>query len=311
MSGIMKFIFSIMLGGLAGGVTFAVVQANTEIVKPVSEALDCGACHAETEEAWHGGAHGMASYDSIFVDAWSDQGQPGACLVCHVTGYDPSTGTWKQDGVSCEACHGPANDDHPRESMPIKNPEELCGQCHSEARFGWSEWESSTHFARSMTCTICHDPHTAALKVVEGHEDDGSSALCLNCHRQFDMTFSYSIHMQAGVNCIDCHLRHYGDSADRDIHTMPDHSFNANLESCNTCHAEEMHMSAETSSDIPFMDFTALESSNNENQVTNNPSPISPYGFAGIAGILGLAGGMVLSPWLEKWYTNINRGGKK
>ena len=311
MTRITKFLFSLMLGVFAGGITFFAVNADVETDKPVLADLDCGSCHAETEGAWHGGAHGMASVDSIFVDAWSDQGQPGACLVCHVTGYDPSTGTWKQDGVSCEACHGPANENHPMESMPIKNPEDLCGQCHSEARFGWSEWESSTHYARSMTCTICHDPHTAALKAVEGHEEEGASALCLNCHRQYDMTFSYSIHMQEGVNCIDCHLRHYGDSADRAIHTMPDHSFTANIDSCNTCHAEEMHTSADAPSDIPSMDFTAIESSGDEGQVTAEPSTPSPYGFAGIAGILGLAGGMVLSPWLEKWYKKMNRGGTK
>lgn len=312
MSKIGKYIISFTISILAAGITLAVAKAEPRNDIPAKQVVNCGSCHSETQEAWHGGAHGLASYDSLFVDAWAKQGQPGACLVCHVTGYDPASGTWKQDGVSCESCHGPANENHPSEAMPIQNPAELCGQCHSEARFGWEEWESSSHYARSMTCTVCHDPHTAALKVVEGHEDEGPSALCLNCHREYTMTFSYSIHMVAGVSCVDCHLRHYGEQADRDVHTMPDHSFTANLESCNTCHAEEMHTgSEEASTEIPVAEISSTKNEIGADHLTAQPSRISPYGYAGLAGMLGLAGGMILSPWLEKAYQYLNKNGRK
>jgi hypothetical protein len=40
--------------------------------------------------------------------------------------------------------------------------------------------------------------------------------------------------------------------------------------------------------------------------VVNKPAPVSPAGFSGLAGLLGLAGGMVLQPWLEKFYHRIN-----
>jgi hypothetical protein len=36
--------------------------------------------------------------------------------------------------------------------------------------------------------------------------------------------------------------------------------------------------------------------------VTPEPEPVSPVGFSALAGLLGLAGGMVLAPWLERWY---------
>jgi predicted CXXCH cytochrome family protein len=195
--------------------------------------------------------------------------------------------------------------------MPIQDPSELCGQCHSEARFGWQEWQSSTHYQRNMTCTICHDPHTAALKVVEGQGEEGASALCINCHRQYSMNFSYSIHEQAGINCIDCHLRHYGESGDRDVHTMPDHSFTANLDSCNTCHASQMHTASDsTVTDLETIALTTTEPTGN-GQVSDQPSPLSPYGYAGLAGLLGLAGGMILSPWLDKAYRRITKDGRK
>ena len=36
--------------------------------------------------------------------------------------------------------------------------------------------------------------------------------------------------------------------------------------------------------------------------VVPNPTPVSPIGYAGFAVLIGLAGGMVLAPWLERWY---------
>ena len=36
--------------------------------------------------------------------------------------------------------------------------------------------------------------------------------------------------------------------------------------------------------------------------VTPEPEPVSPMGFSALAGLIGLAGGMVLAPWLERWY---------
>jgi hypothetical protein len=37
-------------------------------------------------------------------------------------------------------------------------------------------------------------------------------------------------------------------------------------------------------------------------EVTPEPEPVSPMGFSALAGMIGLAGGMVLAPWLERWY---------
>jgi hypothetical protein len=36
--------------------------------------------------------------------------------------------------------------------------------------------------------------------------------------------------------------------------------------------------------------------------VTPEPNPVSPVGFAGLAVLIGLAAGMVLAPWLERFY---------
>jgi hypothetical protein len=39
--------------------------------------------------------------------------------------------------------------------------------------------------------------------------------------------------------------------------------------------------------------------------VTPEPTPVGPTGFSALAGLLGIAGGMVLAPWLERWYQKV------
>jgi hypothetical protein len=36
--------------------------------------------------------------------------------------------------------------------------------------------------------------------------------------------------------------------------------------------------------------------------IVPEPTPVSPLGYAGLAVLIGLAAGMVLAPWLERWY---------
>jgi hypothetical protein len=131
---------------------------------------------------------------------------------------------------------------------------------------------------------------------------DEVSQLCINCHKEYSMDFSYTSHHQQGISCVDCHVKHL-ENEDRTAHTVPDHSFNANLESCNTCHAEQMHSpteainTSETSAPVEAHPVEMQLAS-----VTPEPAPVSPVGFSVMAGLIGLAGGMVLAPWLERWY---------
>jgi hypothetical protein len=41
--------------------------------------------------------------------------------------------------------------------------------------------------------------------------------------------------------------------------------------------------------------------------VTEEPSPVSPVGFAAITGLIGMASGMMLAPWLERFYRRMNQ----
>jgi predicted CXXCH cytochrome family protein len=305
-----RFLIAFLFSLIITATTYIFTQAKAETdSSSQQQQVACSACHSKFTDALQSGAHGHASSDPLFTQMWTDQGKPGACLVCHVTGYDPALGTWKEDGVSCEACHGPIplghSSDPADNPVPVDRTSDLCGRCHSGDRFNLQEWQASTHFQRAMTCTVCHDPHSAILKTVTGQEDVGPSALCINCHSEVSMAFPYSKHNQSGVSCVDCHLRHF-ESGINDVHAMPDHSFNASISTCSSCHSDQMHSQSSTETSTPATLITPATITPTPGVVANNPSPVSPLGFAGLAGLLGLAGGMVLQPWLEKGYRKIN-----
>jgi predicted CXXCH cytochrome family protein len=157
-----------------------------------------------------------------------------------------------------------------------------------------------------MNCSTCHDPHSASLKVTKAMGGDpkytDASQLCVTCHKDVSMDFPYSVHQKVGVTCINCHVNHT-EKAATDAHAVPDHSFKANLDSCNTCHADQMHSASQASPQGAALHSNQPDVSQVEQAgLSPAPSPVSPLGYAGLAALVGLAAGMVLAPWLEKWY---------
>src|SRR4030065_542042 len=65
--------------------------------------------------------------------------------------------------VTCNSCHGEDTADHPKSPMPVDRSPDLCGRCHSDTRFGWQDWQGSTHYQRGKKCTTCHDAERASL----------------------------------------------------------------------------------------------------------------------------------------------------
>ena len=263
-----RLLIAVMFALLAAGVTLIIASAQGEEPPAAvqTSASDCVVCHTEFETTWQDGAHG------------------------------------KSQVMTCEACHGSAPADHPKTSMPVDRSPELCVSCHSDARFGVEDWRASKHYEGGMDCATCHDPHNGTLKKAAGPRDaqpalDDISQLCINCHKEHSMTFSYTSHNQKGVTCVDCHVKHFGDPT---ANTIPDHSFNASLASCSVCHADQMHGPAEATegTSTPLVAQVDVPSTS----VTPEPEAVSPMGFSAMAGIIGLAGGMVLAPWLERWY---------
>jgi hypothetical protein len=117
------------------------------------------------------------------------------------------------------------------------------------------------------------------------------------------MDFTLTAHAQKNIACVDCHVKNT-EGGERAPHTVPDHSFNASLASCNTCHEQQMHSPAEALNTRESISTIAAEPTSEIQlaSITPEPNAISPIGFSVMAGLLGLAGGMVLAPWLERWY---------
>jgi len=324
-----RLFISLLFALLAAGVTLIVAQARTpQPAQPTKNMADenCIACHKDIGATWMTGPHGQAGTDPIFSEAWNAQGKPGACLVCHTTGYDPATGISEANSVACTACHTPVPADHPTDKIPIDTTPDLCGKCHSDPRFATDNWKLSAHYQRSMTCSVCHDPHTAGMKTVEGATTTSTdaSALCENCHKDAMKNFPTSKHAEADVTCVNCHLgfnvgNQIADATDFiSAHKAPDHSFKPTLVTCNTCHVNQMHapgqavaaaaIKIEESGGTPTPHPTPVATP--IPPVTKQPGSVSPIGFSGLAGLLGLAVGMVLSPWLERVYHRMNKDGR-
>jgi predicted CXXCH cytochrome family protein len=333
-----RLLISLAFAFLAAGLTLIVAQAHTpQSAQPVIHSSNdinhtltndnCINCHQDISASWMTGAHGKAGTDPIFLDAWTTQGRPGACLVCHTTGYDPATGTSEMSSVACTACHTPVPANHPVDKMPIDKSPDLCGKCHSDPRFETSNWKLSAHYQRSMTCLVCHDQHTAGMKTVAGVPNTGTDAsdLCENCHKDAMQNFPTSKHAEVGVTCVNCHLGYNVGNKIVDpsdfvsAHKAPDHSFMPTLLTCNTCHSDQMHAPGQA------VAAAAIKAEESGGTPTPSPTPVatpiplvsektgavSPIGFSGLAGVLGLVGGMVLSPWLFKLYHRVNKDGRK
>ena len=162
-----------------------------------------------------------------------------------------------------------------------------------------------------MTCSVCHDPHTAGMKTVAGATTSSmdASALCENCHKDAMKNFPTSKHAEPGVTCVNCHLGfNVGNnkvSATDFVtaHKAPDHSFMPTLDylqylprrsdarpgsgCCCSRHQDRRiwrHAYPRSHSVATAISTTSKQA-----------APVSPLGFSGLAGLLGLAGGMVLS----------------
>jgi predicted CXXCH cytochrome family protein len=193
--------------------------------------------------------------------------------------------------------------------MPVDRSPDLCISCHINADFGAKDWKASKHYQLGIDCATCHDPHSTSLKKAAGPDSEtnlaaDASELCINCHKESSMNFPYSTHSQQDVTCMDCHLNPV-ENADGTMGTVTNHTFNASLKSCNTCHADQMHSPTANAPQGTGASISELAAEAQLGSVMPEPQPISPMGFSALAGVIGLAGGMVLAPWLERWYRRI------
>lgn len=181
---------------------------------------------------WMGTRHANAYSSPVFQEDWLRQGSAASCLACHTTGFDATTGTFSEEGVTCESCHGPLITTHPRDPMPVTPDATLCATCHKTTT---DEWRASKHGQIGIDCQTCHNPHDQAPRA------ESVNALCANCHKDTGASFTHGTHANAGLQCSDCHM-----SAAQSISMAgglfaTGHTFTVGSEACINCHRDNVH----------------------------------------------------------------------
>jgi predicted CXXCH cytochrome family protein len=142
------------------------------------------------------------------------------CGGCHTTGFTPEghqnglegiIGTWKFEGVQCEACHGPGGR-HATSALKedIKVDRQVCSGCHgvkpldvipAEGIF-ISPYTEVNQLMKStmkdLTCVGCHNPHPPAHESIK--------QTCESCHQEVAGVYAQSYMHKVGVTCTDCHM---------------------------------------------------------------------------------------------------------
>lgn len=147
-------------------------------------------------------------------NTWASNDFNKNCIGCHTTGFDPTDTTklvrWVDDGIGCEACHGPSNEINPIEQLDARQANEVCGSCHTRGvsksghyEFPWNPQLTRT-FQPKQKLDLFLDQSPAAS---EHFWPDGES----KSHHQQWPDFRISRHSAAGVLCTDCHHPHRND----------------------------------------------------------------------------------------------------
>jgi predicted CXXCH cytochrome family protein len=193
----------------------------------------CSNCHKEIHAEWISTRHAQAFSSPIFQRDWSNTNQDASCLECHTTGYDPVSGGYSEEGVTCESCHGPFQPNHPAEPMPLKPDADLCSHCHKGTT---DEWRASRHSENDIQCQACHNPHSQKPMA------ESVTALCSNCHKERGGSFTHSTHSSSGLECSNCHMYTAPRTEDPIMGLVPTgHTFTVGSDACIGCHQDSVH----------------------------------------------------------------------
>ncbi|MEW6002354.1 MAG: cytochrome c3 family protein [Nitrospirota bacterium] len=169
-----------------------------------------------------------------WVDYLPGERIPYDCGRCHTTGYSPEghqdafegiVGTWKFNGVQCEACHGPGAvhvGSSSKRDIIIKK--DVCLQCHGMEPLDLiplngvflAQYTEANQLLKSnmknLTCVDCHDPHVSSERSIK--------ISCETCHRKVARMYKESYMYKVNVQCIDCHMPPAGIIAEGDPETF-------------------------------------------------------------------------------------------
>jgi len=144
-------------------------------------------------------------------DDWQERPYAKHCAGCHTTGFEAASGEWVEEGVQCEACHGPGLDHVALagDRSQIVNPATLtfdeqtaiCGQCHLRGHDPTGQYDFPIDYRPGGPLTL--DEAFIPTTETDAFFPDGSSRR----HHQEYLDWQLSAHAE-GVACVFCHVSH-------------------------------------------------------------------------------------------------------
>lgn len=147
---------------------------------------------------------------------------------------------------TCTSCHGESNlhvnrppdaKERPKPDVmfgkssktPMAERNQACLTCHQSGQR--MNWQLSTHAARDVSCTSCHQVHTGHDKVRDRFTQ---TETCFDCHKEQRVQMNRPVHhpvIEGKMSCSSCHNVH-GDNPKQLVRASV-------TETCFTCHMEK------------------------------------------------------------------------
>jgi hypothetical protein len=151
------------------------------------------------------------------------------CGACHTTGYSTSgnqaqlpglAGTWAENGVQCEACHGAGSlhASNPQGFKPqIRRDRQDCERCHTNVHPSELDVSGGLINANDVNsdlptgkhavvdCVLCHDPHTGVLHARKAAVPVQQTR-CEECHFKQAQLQNNPAHVSMQLACVECHM---------------------------------------------------------------------------------------------------------
>ena len=210
-------------------------------IRPVQNPAACAECHQNEHREWLTSPHAQASLSDVFRQEFAQLRQPTYCMGCHASGYNPQTGEYLFEGVTCSSCHYTEGDfEHPPAPVVVASNSSACGVCHSGAHAPtYDEWLVGAHSRSGIDCVDCHTPHDNGLR------QGDVNTTCGNCHQE---ALVDPVHMGEDLDCTDCHMKRELDASG--VHVIrTGHSMLIDPGTCAECHGSVHLLSAVRSSD--------------------------------------------------------------
>ncbi len=158
-----------------------------------------------------------------------EQNLPYDCGACHTTGFNPGgsmdglpgvKGSWAQEGVGCEACHGAggahASNPHPG-NIQIRRDAQACESCHLRGNTAdlavedgfishhekYGDLFSGKHAL--LDCVDCHNPHSGVVQLRQAGEAT-TRVQCEQCHFEKAKYQKVAPHAAMKMACVECHM---------------------------------------------------------------------------------------------------------